>query len=98
MLTERTHISDPTGRHRVLDEAPVLPQAAQRLDDSPLLTADEVLLAVERINLDAASYRQLAEASSVGRSSTAPPCVRLSSTSCDHEARCRIRSPAPVGC
>jgi L-erythro-3,5-diaminohexanoate dehydrogenase len=36
-----------------------LPQAAQRLDNSPDIAANEVLIAVERINLDAASYRQL---------------------------------------
>jgi len=38
----------------------VLPQAAQRLDTSPEIGADEVRVAVERLNLDAASFRQLA--------------------------------------
>jgi L-erythro-3,5-diaminohexanoate dehydrogenase len=40
----------------------VLPQAAQQLDASPGLWPDEVRISVERLNLDAASYRQLAEA------------------------------------
>jgi L-erythro-3,5-diaminohexanoate dehydrogenase len=40
----------------------VLPQAAWRLDASPEIYADEVRLRVERINLDAASFRQLREA------------------------------------
>ena len=54
--------SDPIGLHRVLDRPVVLPQAAQRLDASGPLREDEVLLRVERLNLDAASFRQLTEA------------------------------------
>ncbi len=53
--------SDPTGLHRVLDEAVVLPQAAQRLDTRKELWPDEVRIRVERLNLDAASFRQLEE-------------------------------------
>ncbi len=51
--------SDPTGLHRVLDEQVVLPQAAQRLDTRKELWPDEVRIRVERLNLDAASFRQL---------------------------------------
>ena len=51
--------SDPTGLHRVLDDAVVLPQAAERLDTRPDLWPDEVRIRVQRLNLDAASYRQL---------------------------------------
>jgi L-erythro-3,5-diaminohexanoate dehydrogenase len=40
----------------------VLPQAAQRLDADPAIGPDEVRIAVERLNLDAASFRQLSEA------------------------------------
>jgi L-erythro-3,5-diaminohexanoate dehydrogenase len=50
------------GVHRVLDPPGVLPQAARRLDPSPDIAADEVRIAVERLNLDAASFRQLSEA------------------------------------
>jgi L-erythro-3,5-diaminohexanoate dehydrogenase len=39
----------------------VLPQAADKLDVRPEIWSDEVRIAVERLNLDAASYRQLAE-------------------------------------
>jgi L-erythro-3,5-diaminohexanoate dehydrogenase len=46
----------------VLEPAGVLPQAARKLDASPELWPDEVRISVERLNLDAASYRQLAEA------------------------------------
>lgn len=49
------------GLSRVLEPAGVLPQAAWRLDASPEIADDEVLIRVERLNLDAASFRQLAE-------------------------------------
>ena len=54
--------ASPIGLHRVLAPPGVLPQAADRLDASPKIWPDEVRIAVERLNLDAASYRQLAEA------------------------------------
>ncbi|MFF5259658.1 L-erythro-3,5-diaminohexanoate dehydrogenase [Actinomadura viridis] len=47
------------GLHRVLEPAGVLPQAARRLDSDPRIRPDEVRVRVERLNLDAASYRQL---------------------------------------
>ncbi|SDC09950.1 L-erythro-3,5-diaminohexanoate dehydrogenase [Actinokineospora iranica] len=49
----------PYGLHRVLDPPGVLPQRARRLDPDPRPYADEVVVDVERLNLDAASYRQL---------------------------------------
>jgi len=52
--------SSPVGLHRVLAPAGALPQAAERLDDSPEIAPDEVRVAVQRLNLDAASFRQLA--------------------------------------
>ena len=52
-------VSDPTGLHRVLDDRVVLPQAAERLDTRRELWPDEVRIRVERLNLDAASFRQL---------------------------------------
>jgi len=54
--------SSPLGLHRVLDPPGVLPQAAWRLDPSPVIAPDEVRVRVDRLNLDAASYRQLREA------------------------------------
>ena len=53
--------ASPLGLHRVLEPAGVLPQAAARLDPRPELWPDEVRIDVETLNLDAASYRQLAE-------------------------------------
>jgi L-erythro-3,5-diaminohexanoate dehydrogenase len=61
-MTPRTLApSSPLGLHRVLDPPGVLPQAAWRLDPSPAITSGEVRVRVDRLNLDAASYRQLRE-------------------------------------
>lgn len=51
--------SSPVGLHRVIEPPGVLPQAAQRLDPDPRIREDEVRVRLERLNLDAASYRQL---------------------------------------
>jgi L-erythro-3,5-diaminohexanoate dehydrogenase len=57
-------VPSPYGVHRVLEAAPgrpgaVLPQQAWRLDPDPRPWPDEVVVDVERLNLDAASFRQL---------------------------------------
>lgn len=49
------------GLHRVVDPPGALPQGADRLDPSLPLHEGEALVEVERINLDAASFRQLRE-------------------------------------
>ncbi|HYX60203.1 MAG TPA: L-erythro-3,5-diaminohexanoate dehydrogenase [Streptosporangiaceae bacterium] len=54
--------SSPLGLHRVIEPPGVLPQAAWRLDASPAIAPGEVRIRVDRLNLDAASYRQLREA------------------------------------
>jgi L-erythro-3,5-diaminohexanoate dehydrogenase len=51
----------PYGLHRVVEPAGVLPQQAERLDADPKPWPDEVVVDVERLNLDAASFRQLRE-------------------------------------
>ncbi|MDQ1712801.1 MAG: L-erythro-3,5-diaminohexanoate dehydrogenase [Frankiaceae bacterium] len=51
----------PVGLHRVVSPPGVLPQAADVLDASPVLRPSEVRVRVERLNLDAASFRQLTE-------------------------------------
>ena len=66
--------SSPLGLHRVCELGPgnpgpgdsggggaVLPQAAWRLDPDPRIQPDEVRVDVERLNLDAASFRQIRE-------------------------------------
>ena len=55
--------SDPFGTHRSLEPAGSLPQPAERVDnDFSRLFAGEMLLAVETLNVDAASFRQMEEA------------------------------------
>jgi L-erythro-3,5-diaminohexanoate dehydrogenase len=54
----------PLGLHRVIEPSGVLPQAAWRLEPyrpGTSIAADEVLVRVHRLNLDAASYRQIRE-------------------------------------
>src|ERR1017187_2528983 len=54
----------PLGLHRVIEPSGVLPQAAWRLEPyrpGTSIAADEVLVRVDRLNLDAASYRQIRE-------------------------------------
>lgn len=56
--------SSPVGLHRVLEPSGdqiTLPQSAARLDASAQIWPDEVRIDLETLNLDAASYRQLAE-------------------------------------
>lgn len=55
-------VESPFGVHRVVQPAGVLPYQAQRLElDSPL-RASEVRVAVEKLNLDSASFYQLNQA------------------------------------
>jgi L-erythro-3,5-diaminohexanoate dehydrogenase len=54
--------SSPLGLHRVIGPPGVLPQAAWQLDADPAIAPDEVRVRVDRLNLDAASYRQIREA------------------------------------
>jgi L-erythro-3,5-diaminohexanoate dehydrogenase len=58
---ERRAGGSPLGLHRVIKPAGVLPQAAWQLDNDPAIWPDEVRVRVERLNLDAASFRQLLE-------------------------------------
>jgi L-erythro-3,5-diaminohexanoate dehydrogenase len=57
-----TDAGSALGLHRVLEPPGVLPQAAWRLDPDPALAPDEVRVRIDRLNLDAASFRQLSEA------------------------------------
>jgi len=52
-------MNSPVGLHRVLAPQGVLPQAAEKLDTRAAIGPDEVRISVERLNLDAASFRQL---------------------------------------
>jgi L-erythro-3,5-diaminohexanoate dehydrogenase len=50
---------DPYGLSRVVGQTGVLPQQANRLDPALPLREDELLIEVETLNVDAASFRQL---------------------------------------
>jgi L-erythro-3,5-diaminohexanoate dehydrogenase len=55
---------DPLGTHRVLAPQGALPQPAERLDtDVSRLFETEIIVDVETLNIDAASFRQMEEAS-----------------------------------
>ncbi|MBV9438414.1 MAG: L-erythro-3,5-diaminohexanoate dehydrogenase [Candidatus Eremiobacteraeota bacterium] len=49
------------GSHRVIDPPGALPQTAWKLDNRPEIRSNEMLCAVETLNLDSASFRQIAE-------------------------------------
>jgi L-erythro-3,5-diaminohexanoate dehydrogenase len=54
---------DPLGTHRVIEPPGALPQPAERLDADPSREfATEILVDVETLNIDAASFRQMEEA------------------------------------
>jgi L-erythro-3,5-diaminohexanoate dehydrogenase len=55
-------VSDLYGLGRVLDEPGVLPQRAKALDAALPLRPSELLIDVDSLNIDAASFRQLKEA------------------------------------
>jgi L-erythro-3,5-diaminohexanoate dehydrogenase len=58
---ERKAAGHPLGIGRVLDEKPCLPQAADRLDNRLPIFSNEILIEVERLNIDAASFVQMEE-------------------------------------
>ncbi|HKE37811.1 MAG TPA: L-erythro-3,5-diaminohexanoate dehydrogenase, partial [Candidatus Baltobacteraceae bacterium] len=52
----------PLGTHRVIDPAGAMPQAAWKLDNTPVPHANEILCDVETLNIDSASFKQIADA------------------------------------
>ncbi|HZJ06902.1 MAG TPA: zinc-binding dehydrogenase [Nocardioidaceae bacterium] len=64
------------GLRRVLEPGGVLPQAAQRLDTRRPIWPDEVRIRVERLNLDAASFRQFARKHSAADGSVDGEAIR----------------------
>ena len=58
-LISRPH---PLGAHRVIEPAGAMPQDAWRIDNSPIVHANEILCEVDALNIDSASFKQIAEA------------------------------------
>ena len=52
----------PLGTHRVLDPAGAMPQSAWRIDNTPIPHDNEILCEVETLNIDSASFKQIADA------------------------------------
>ncbi|HEY4433542.1 MAG TPA: L-erythro-3,5-diaminohexanoate dehydrogenase, partial [Candidatus Cybelea sp.] len=52
----------PLGTHRVLEPAGAMPQEAWRLDNTPAASRSEILCDVEVLNIDSASFKQIAQA------------------------------------
>jgi L-erythro-3,5-diaminohexanoate dehydrogenase len=50
------------GSHRVVSPAGSLPQAAWQLDNAPVAYANEILCSVDVLNIDSASFKQIADA------------------------------------
>ena len=52
----------PYGTHRVLEPKGTLPQAARKIDNTMPMQANEMLIAVDTLNVDSASFTQIREA------------------------------------
>ncbi len=51
----------PLGIHRVIEPEGAMPQQAWRLDNTPAAADNEILCEVEALNIDSASFKQIAE-------------------------------------
>lgn len=80
-------MTSPVGLHRVVEPVGVLPQAAWRLDARPEIAPNEVRIRVERLNLDAASFRQLWEKHAGDGDAVRAEVLEIIST----RGRCRTR-------
>ncbi len=58
---ENYRSADPLGLSRVLDSRPCLPQQADGIDASLPIAEDELLIRVESLNIDSASFHQIKE-------------------------------------
>ncbi|MBV8491317.1 MAG: L-erythro-3,5-diaminohexanoate dehydrogenase, partial [Candidatus Eremiobacteraeota bacterium] len=54
----------PLGTHRVLEPAGAMPQSAWKIDNTPVPHENEILCDVEILNVDSASFKQIADACS----------------------------------
>ncbi len=52
----------PLGTHRVLEPAGAMPQSAWKIDNTPVPHDNEILCSVETLNIDSASFKQIADA------------------------------------
>lgn len=52
----------PLGTHRVIDPPGAMPQNAWKLDNTPVARDNEILCTVDVLNIDSASFKQIADA------------------------------------
>ncbi len=52
----------PFGTHRVIEPKGVLPQAAEKIDATPICYDNEIMIDVDVLNIDSASFHQIKEA------------------------------------
>ncbi|MGC2129100.1 MAG: L-erythro-3,5-diaminohexanoate dehydrogenase [Candidatus Aquilonibacter sp.] len=52
----------PLGTHRVIDPPGAMPQNAWKIDNAPVALDNEILCEVEVLNIDSASFKQIADA------------------------------------
>jgi L-erythro-3,5-diaminohexanoate dehydrogenase len=52
----------PLGTHRVIDPPGAMPQSAWKIDNTPIAFENEILCDVEVLNIDSASFKQIADA------------------------------------
>lgn len=62
MSAPPTSRANPLGAHRVLEPSGAMPQDAWRIDNTPIAAENEILCEVAVLNVDSASFRQIAEA------------------------------------
>lgn len=65
-MSEKMYLSPfsggcPYGSHRVIEPEGVLPQAASKLDNTPEICDNEIIVDVSTLNIDSASFRQIEE-------------------------------------
>ncbi len=86
---------DPFGTHRALEPKGSLPQPAKRVDnDFTRLFEGELLLQVETLNVDAASFRQMEEA--VGAEASSGDAGRAVARAVEETVRARGKQHNPV--
>lgn len=58
-MSRRYENPSPFGTHRVLEPPGVLPQPAWRIDNAMVIAANEILIDVDTLNIDSASFTQI---------------------------------------
>ena len=62
LSTHNRDISRSLGIHRVIEPEGSLPQAAWKLDNTPVVQRSETLIEVQALHIDSASFTQMANA------------------------------------